>query len=87
MAKTEVKPAEATPNMVYVEIPAKDLFDKPFDGVWNNRNHYKPGQTYLLEEAEAAFIKERLELWRAEQIRQLRPNADPRIINDVAKMR
>jgi hypothetical protein len=78
MAKTETVATQAVPEMEYVEIPSHDLFDKPFDGIWNNHTHYAPG-VHLVEKVEASYLRERLKIWQAEQIRQLRPNADPRV--------
>jgi hypothetical protein len=73
--ETKVKPA---PDMEYITIPERDLFDHPFSGIWINRTEYKPG-THLVEKDVAMFLKERLDIWQTEQIRQLRPNADKRV--------
>lgn len=72
---TKVK---AAPEMEYITIPEKDLFDHPFSGIWINRTEYKPG-THLVEKDIAMFLKERLDTWQHEQMRQLRPNPDKRV--------
>jgi hypothetical protein len=78
------KSVAAPTDMEYVEIPAKDLFDVPFGGFWNNKDHYGPG-THLVSAEVAAHLRERLEVWRDEQIRQLRPNADKRVTSAMQR--
>lgn len=76
----EVKETKTAPavEMEYVEIPAKDLFDNPHPAIWNNKREFKPGK-HLVSPDDAAYIRERLKIFQAEQIRQLRPNSDPRV--------
>lgn len=58
----------------YVDIPAVDLYEFPFDGFWINNTHFKPGK-HLVPPAVAIGLKERLEAWRAADIRLMRPGA------------
>lgn len=75
MATTKL---ETAPDMEYITVPDRDLFDHPFSGIWINKTEYKPG-THLVEKGIAMYLKERLDVWQQEQIRQLRPNPDKRV--------
>ena len=61
----------------YITIPDKDIFNQPFQGFWNNRDHYKPG-THLVPPNVAGHLKERLAIWQAMNIRLLQPFVDGR---------
>lgn len=56
----------------YVTIPGVDLYDQPFDGLWINRDHYKPGKHLLAEEV-ADEIEKRLAIWQDAMIRLSNP--------------
>jgi len=56
----------------FVEVPSKDIYDSPFDGIWINRDHYAPGK-HLLDKDRADEIEMRLKRWQGEMIRLLRP--------------
>lgn len=58
----------------FVKIPATDIYDVPFDGLWINRDHYAPG-THLLSQERADEIEFRLARWQDEMIRLLRPSS------------
>lgn len=84
---SQVKTKDSTPvssseEMEYVTIPDTDLFDQPMQPIRNNALNFGPG-VHLVSKDQASYIKERLKIFQQEQIRQLRPNADARVVSGL----
>lgn len=62
----------------YVTIPDSDIYDFPFDGIWINNDHFKPGK-HLVPPEVADSLEERLTVWQREMIRLMRPGRDKRV--------
>lgn len=81
---TEVaKPVVPSDELTYVTIPANDLFDHSHPGVQLNRHKFEAGKTYRVRQDVAAEVQMRLNMYAAEQVRLLRPNADRKALTDV----
>lgn len=78
------KDTKETPAMEYVTIPAKDLFDAAFPDIWHNRTKYEAGKTHLVPVEVAKDLKERLNIFAAQQIRILQPKKDTKAIDAVS---
>jgi hypothetical protein len=59
----------------YVTIPAVDVYEHAFDGIWRNNQEFKPG-THLLSAEDADYVEERLKVWQASMLRLMRPGID-----------
>lgn len=68
----------------YVTIPAEDIYDHPFDGIWINNQHFKPG-THLVDPQVADTLEDRLRVWQAAMIRLMRPSNDKKTVATMAK--
>lgn len=92
MSKLEVseikevpKPTLSSNEMVYITIPAADLYDHTHPGVQLNRVRFEAGRTYHVRAEIADEINDRLKKFAGEQVRLLRPNADRKALDDVNK--
>lgn len=70
----------------YIDIPVVDLYEFPFDGFWLNNTHFKPGK-HLVPPKVAEHLKERLEAWRAADIRLMRPGRDKKTTRQLDRSR
>ena len=70
----------------YIDIPAVDLYEFPFEGFWLNNDHFKPGK-HLVPPKVAEHLKERLEAWRAGDIRLMRPGRDKKTTHQLDRSR
>lgn len=77
------KPKIEDTEYVYVTIPAEDLYDNVHPGVRINRQKFEAGKTYSVPAPVAAEVEDRLEKFRREEIRLLRPKTDQRSVNQV----
>lgn len=66
----------------YVTIESEDLYNYKFDGIWINQDHYKPG-THLVSSDIADTLEDRLQAWRAYNVRLMRPQADKKSLEDL----
>ena len=68
----------------YVTVPAEDIYENKFEGVWLNNRHFAPG-THLVAPDIATTLEDRLKVWQASMIRLMRPGNDKATKATMAK--
>lgn len=68
----------------YVTVPAEDIYENKFEGIWLNNRHFAPG-THLVSPEIADTLEDRLKVWQASMIRLMRPGNDKATVKTMAK--
>jgi hypothetical protein len=67
----------------YVGVPAENALGEVHATMGNNRHNFQAGKTYLLPQAYAEDLKERLKVYARSCIRILQPKRDMDAVNRV----
>lgn len=84
MASVQAKASQpGAQDVVYVTIPARDIYDYRFPDIRINEKHFPSGQTYALDPETAAVVQDRVNRRQEHDLRLMSNRAVRKVLHQL----